>query len=321
MILTLLLWSLIFIVSLTVLLKASDYFVEASEKIGIYANVPKFVIGATIIALGTSLPELASSIVSVIENSSEIVVGNVLGSNVANIFLVFGISVFFFKVPQLYDKKRFIDLIILQVITLLFGLSILDQDFAYYECIIFIVLFIAYLVYVLKFRDSLIDIEDLIEEEKTHKISWKEPVILIISVIFIYLGAKYTVEAVIQLSNILNIGKEIIAITAVALGTSLPELFVSYVAGKKGNFEMVIGNVIGSNIFNTLAIMGIPSLFGKLIIPTNIIDYPLPILVIASVLLFLALIKKRLSKIIGGIFLLFYIGFIAVVIAQSNGYL
>ena len=127
---------------------------------------------------------------------------------------------------------------------------------------------------------------------------------------FIYIGARYTVESVIELSKILNIGTEIIAMSAVTLGTSLHELMVTVSAVRRGNAEMAVGNILGSNIFNTFAVMGIPALFGALVIPQNIIAFGLPMMIIATLLFFFMTQEREITKWEGYILLLFYVFFI-----------
>ena len=139
------------------------------------------------------------------------------------------------------------------------------------------------------------------------KFEWTPILVLVASGFFIFLGAKYTVESVIQLSSILNIAKEIIAVSAVAIGTSLPELVVSVQAIKKGNAGMAFGNVLGSNIFNSFAVLGIPSLIGSLIVPSSIIAFSLPVLIGISLLYLFAVQDKEITMWEGIIFLLAYV--------------
>lgn len=148
------------------------------------------------------------------------------------------------------------------------------------------------------------------ELKKRRKLDWKTLTILIVSAFFIYLGAEYTIESVIKLSKILNIGKEIIAISAVALGTSLPELMVTVSAARKGKPEIAVGNVLGSNIFNALAVMGMPAFFGTLIIPHSILTFGLPMMLVATLLYFFMTQDKEITKWEGWMLIIFYVFFI-----------
>jgi len=309
-----LIWIIVFVVSLFVLIKASDYFTHSAEKIGLFFGIPLFIVGATIVAVGTSLPELISSIFAVLRNSSEIVVGNVVGSNVANIFLVLGIAAIVGRRMKLTYELIHVDLPLLIGSAFLLAVTIWDGIFSFPEALLCIAGIILYLLYTIntKSKHENIEIKKGPNEEvkQGRKLDWKTLVILAVSAFFIYFGAKYTVESVIKLSEIFNIGKEIIAISAVALGTSLPELMVTIAAAKKGKPEMAVGNILGSNIFNALAVMGIPALIGTLIIPHSILTFGLPMMLIATLLYFFITHDKEVTKWEGWLLVIFYVFFI-----------
>lgn len=308
-------WIFILIVSLVFLIKASDYFIESAECIGISINIPPVIIGATIIALGTSLPELISSIIAVCQNASEFVAGNVIGSNVTNILLILGVSGVMFKNFVITYKNLMIDIVILLFASIALVFSINDHSFGYIEGIIFVFFLVVYLVYLFNFKDPAAEENN---QQERIKATLKTYLVLLFSGVFIYLGAKYTIEAVIVLSEMLHIGKEIIAITAVALGTSLPELLVSLTALKKGKSDLVIGNIIGSNIFNTLAIMGIPSFFGQLVIPESIIGFAIPAMLCSCLVLTLFVLDKKVTRLEGILLLVFYVCFLVVLFLDSS---
>jgi len=314
--LPLLLWTLIFIASLFVLVKASDHFTDAAEKIGLYFGLPSFIVGVTIVAIGTSLPELITSIFAVLQNSSEIVVANVIGSNITNIFLIIGITALIAKNLETSYSLVHVDLPILVGSAFLLAIMVWDGNFTLGEAIISIIGMIIYLWYTIKIGKKHVAEETEKDIKKKNKIQKKSIkitpfLVLIASSFFIFIGAKYTIDSVIQLSQLLNIGKEIITVTAVALGTSLPELTVSLIAAKKGNAEMAIGNILGSNIFNTFAVMGIPALIGDLTIPNNILTFSLPVMIIATLMYFFITQDRKISRWEGSILLLFYVVFIA----------
>ncbi|MFP4563930.1 MAG: calcium/sodium antiporter [Spirochaetia bacterium] len=297
------LWLLVFLVSLAVLVKSSDFFITSSESIGLYFGLPAFIIGVVIVAVGTSLPELASSIVAVTEGSSEIVVGNVLGSNVTNICLVLGIAALVGKDFLVrYDLMR-IDLPFMLGSAFLIFFMILDGRFSRPEALIVLAGLGIYVINSLKSRDLTAEAEKV----RPRVFHWLG---LFISPVFIYLGARYTVEAVIAVSEVAGIGSEVIALTAVALGTSLPELVVSVNAARRGKPEIAVGNIIGSNIFNSFAVMGIPGLIGTLSIPPNILAFAAPVSVGVGVLFLVVTMDRRVNPWIGGLLLLFYVFFI-----------
>jgi len=311
--LNLILWIGIFIVSLATLIKASDLFTSAAEKVGRYLGIPSFIVGVTLVALGTSLPELVSSLFSVWMDSSEIVVGNVIGSNITNIFLILGCTAILGKNIKLKYEIGYVDLPLLIGSVLLLALMLWNGVFSLFEALLCIAGLLVYLMYTVfsSHSEQVPRKKQKKENKQKRKLKWTVWFSLILSVVFIYLGAKYTIEAIIRLSQNLKIGKEIIAASAVALGTSLPELMVSIAAARQGNAEMAIGNILGSNIFNTFGVMGIPALFGTLIIPRTIILGVLPIMVIATFLFYVVTQQKRITQWEGWLLIIFYILFIS----------
>lgn len=309
-----LIWSLVFIASLAGLIKASDYFIDSAEKIGLSLGLPSFVIGVTLVATGTSLPELISSIIAVSRDSSEIVVGNVIGSNITNVCFVLGLIGVWsrsFKVD--FDIQR-VDMPFLIGTSFLMGMTLIDSQFTMMEALISLSALVVYIVYITR-----IEHPEETEEEKTKRPKLNAGVFLtlVVSSAGIYFGARYNVLAIIKLSELLGVGKEVIALTAVALGTSLPELVVSIVAVKRGNHELVVGNVLGSNIFNSLAVMGIPALFGTLVIPATIVTFSLPMMIACTLLYFFVTIDKEVNRWEGILLLLFYFLFITSILRTA----
>lgn len=303
-------WLAILTASLFVLAKASDHFTEAAEEAGLRMRLPSFVIGVTIVAIGTSLPELISSIIAVSKGSSEMVIGNVVGSNIANILFILGATAVLVKDLRISLEKIHIDLILLVGSALLLTVTAWDGVFTFSEGIFFMGGVLAYVWYLLHkgTRHRIRKEEIIIDESKGP--AWRPIAILGVSGLFILLGAEYTVDAVISLSHLLDIGTEVIAVSAVAFGTSLPELMVSLSAIKKGKMDLVAGNILGSNIFNTLIVMGVPALIGTLVIPQSIITFSLPIMLIATFLFFLAVGERGLSRTEGAFFLVMYFFFV-----------
>jgi len=316
------LWIGVFVISLAVLVKSSDYFTGSAEKIGLWLGIPTFFIGVSIVAIGTSLPELISSIIAVLDNSSEIVIGNVLGSNIANIFLILGAAgIIAKKQLELSRNLLHVDLPFLVGTSFLLAITIWDGIFTMFEGIFLLVVLLIYSIYLVKSREKpekevrkqlrgikgeLVN-HNVEEKKKISLIVW---IILLASVIGVYLGAKFTVESVINLAKILNIRTEVIAASAVALGTSLPELAVTISATRRNKPEIAVGNILGSNIFNILAVMGISSLFGVLTIPKSMIVFSLPIMIIATLMFFFITQNKEITRWEGGMLLAFYVLFI-----------
>jgi cation:H+ antiporter len=309
MIVPLLIWILVFAASLFVLIEASNYFTDAAERIGLAFGIPDFVIGITIVALGTSLPELISSIFAVTAGSSEIVIGNVVGSNVTNVFLIIGITCIAAKKIRITYELVHVDLPLLMGTALLLVVTVWDGVFSLFEAFICLAAFIVYLLHAISGEKESGGKKSAARGKKVkerERVRIKYFIVLGVSALLIFLGGRYTIAAVIQLSSLVNIGKEVIAATAVAFGTSLPELVVSLTAARQGRPEIAVGNVIGSNIFNAVAVMGIPALIGQLVIPENILTFGVPMMVIASLLFFFMAQDKEITLWEGWLLVIFY---------------
>lgn len=298
---------LIFIVSITVLLIASDKFVDSSEKVGLALGIPSFVVGVTIVAFGTSLPELATSIVSVYAGTSEVVIGNAVGSNITNILLVLGAAAIFGNGIKIEHDVMKSDMPMLfgSAFLLYFALQDFKLDVA--ECLIFLVALAIFLNSSLKSGSG----EEEIEKTKTNMKDW---ITIVIGAALIYLSAKYTIESLEDLATMANIPAHVIAITVVALGTSLPEVVVSLSAAKKGNHGIAVGNVLGSNIFNTYAVMAIPGLLGNLTIPEETMHFSVPFMIAVSILFGMICLTRTISKWEGFMLISFYLFFIGTMV-------
>jgi len=322
-------WILIFIASLALLVKSADWFVESSEKIGLAFKISPFIIGVTVVALGTSFPELATSIAAVFKGTTEIVVANALGSNIANILLIVGLSAIVAK--TLIVKRSLIDLDapLLAAATVIFIFIMWDGQIFFGEGILLILTFLVYFLYTIFQRrereeetPELIEVlpsrierrkEKIAKEKikiKTPKLTPKVFFFLILGAVGLAIGANYTIESVIQLSEILKISTSLIVITAVAVGTSLPELVVSVRAALKKKYEIALGNVFGSNVFNILIVAGIPALIKPLTVDELTFKIGLPFLAISTLLFVISGISRRIHLWEGAMYLLLYILFI-----------
>lgn len=306
---TLFLWLLALTGGLLILSLSSDWFVDAAEKVGIYFRLPGFIIGVVIIGFGTSLPELASSIVSVLQGRSEIVISNAIGSNITNIFLVLGVSALFAKSYTIKHDIFQMDLPFLMGSAIMIALMTYDQNFTVVEAIICLIALALYLYRSITQGQisEQIKEEEAEEQKKPSVMTW---LILVISPVLITLGADLTVKSVVAVSEILKIGTEIIAVTVVSLGTSLPEVMVSIQASRKGKADMAVGNVIGSNIFNTFAVMGVSAFFGTLKISSSYPVKTLPIFLGATVMAYFIVQDKKVFRFEGILLLLFYVFFL-----------
>lgn len=301
----LLLWSGVFIVSLAFLVKASDWFVNGAEKIGIALGIPSFIVGVTIVAVGTSLPELASSISAVFAGSSDIVAGNAIGSNITNIVLVMGLVAVLSK-EKIEIKRDIMDVDIPMLVAsaLVLWFLISDLNFTMLDAAVLIAGMFIFLAYTFtKSGDD--DDEEIVRQ----KVGWQTIALVVGSGALIYFSANYTVTAIQEISDLLGIGTGVIALSLVALGTSLPEVLVSVTAARRGNTEIAFGNVMGSNIFNTFAVMGIPRFLGPIDIPASIVEFSLPMMVGITILFAIICLSRKISRFEGMFLLLFYLVF------------
>lgn len=326
------LWILIFILSLALLVKSADWFVESSEKIGLALKISPFIIGTTIVAIGTSFPELASSLAAVLKGATEIVAANVVGSNIANILLIVGLSTV--AARTLLIKRSLIDLDapLLATSTVLFIFIAWDKKIVFGEGILLLLAFVIYLLYtIFQKREEIItpelreilpggmEVEALplrVErrrkeiKEKPTKLNFKVFLFLILGIIGLVIGANYTIESVLKISEFLKISPALISITAIAVGTSLPELVVSVRAAIKKKYEIALGNIFGSNVFNILIVAGIPALIKPLAIDNLTFLVGLPFLVSATLLFVISGISRRIHIWEGAMYLLIYILFV-----------
>lgn len=290
---------LIFAVALAILLFASDVFIGAAEKIGLSLGISPFIIGVTIVAFGTSLPELATSIAAVYAGNSEIVAGNVVGSNITNILLVLGLTTLVGKKINLNFNIWEIDMPLLIGSSLFLYLALRDNNFTLLEAIVFMVALIGFLINSVHGSNR--------TEEDRPKVTIKDVLFLIAGGVVVYLSADYTILGIKGIAEVAKIDPDIISLTFVALGTSLPEVVVSIAAAKRGKHAIAVGNVLGSNIFNTYAVMAIPRFLGELTISESITSLGLPFF-LASTFIFGAItISQKISRWEGLLLLLLYV--------------
>lgn len=299
-------WIAVFVVSLFVLVKGADWLLASSEKIGLRIGLSPFIIGVTIVAFGTSLPELVSSFVAVFSGVSEIVVSNAVGSNIANILLVVGLSTLFARRLAVSKDLIDLDLPLIALSTAIFILVAYDGTIVFFEAMFLVITYLIYLGFSLIYKDDEAD-----EKIPRPKITPNDLMMLVIGIVGLAIGAKFLVDSIVNLSEILNIGAGVIAITAVAVGTSLPELIVSIKAAIRKQSEVALGNIFGSNIFNILAVVGLPGVFGTLYIDHQTLTLGLPVLVLATVLFVISGISRRVHVQEGAMYLLIYIIFIS----------
>lgn len=309
-------WVIIFIVSLVVLVKGADWLLKSAEKIGLAFGLSPFVVGVVIVGAGTSFPELISSLVAVFKDASEIVTANVVGSNIANILLVVGVSAVVGK--GLAVKKNLIDLDLplLAISTVLFLGVVYDGQVHLVEALLLLVAYGIYLAYFIihpdETREGVLPSSAERRRKKIKgqaKVTMKDYGWLAVGIFGLVLGAKYLVDSVIAMSEIFDLETGAIAIIAVAFGTSLPELLVSIKAALRGKSEIALGNIFGSNAFNILVVMGLPALFGSLVVDEPTLMIGVPTMLLATFLFIISGISRKIHMWEGAMYILVYIMF------------
>ena len=282
---------------------SANFFTKSAETIGKYLGLPPFVVGVFIVGIGTSLPELIAGIISVKNQSSEILSGNIIGANISNILLITGLAVAINKRNiSLSSGYMYIDLNYLIGSFLFFYIISYDGHIDFTESFFGLLMFIIYSVYLIKgeTQDS--------NKKQTEKKSLPvvSLIILTVSAIGIYFGADFTISSLEKIAIDLSIPKSIVALTLLSLGTTLPELAVNISAIRHGKAEMAIGNILGSCIFNTLVVPAIASIFGKISVPDNLIQFSLPVMAACGLLFYLLTQDKKISVWEGLMFICLY---------------
>lgn len=269
---------ILLIVGFVVLIKGADFFVDGASSLARNFKLSKMLVGLTIVAFGTSAPEFAVSIKSMLSGSGEIVLGNVIGSNILNILLILGVSSLFHTLTVKNNTvKKEIPITLLLSTALIVLMT--DKFFDGYEnmitrgdglvILLFFCVFIYYLISMARNKTQEVD-----EDKEIILPLSKSIVYTVVGIIAIVLGSNFVVDSAQVIASSLGVSERIIGLTIIALGTSLPELVTSIVATRKGEYDIAIGNVVGSNIFNIGIVLGLPiAIFGNVSIGTfNILD-------------------------------------------------
>jgi cation:H+ antiporter len=283
------------------LMKGADWFVEGSAGIAKKMGIPQLVIGLTIVAMGTSAPEAAVSINASLKGNAGIAIGNVLGSNILNILIILGVSAVL--ATMAIQKSTFCYEIpfMIFVTVVLIALGMTGEYVTRLEGIILWVLFIVYLLYLFRLAKQGNE-----EEHTEDRPIWKLLIFMILGGVLVVWGSDVTVDSATEIAKVIGLSERFIGLTIVALGTSLPELVTSVIAAKKGNADIAIGNIVGSNIFNILFVIGTASIIAPVMYqPVFLVDGIIAVL--AGELLWVSVAKtKSLRKPWGIVMLLCY---------------
>jgi cation:H+ antiporter len=303
-------WTVYLAAALFTLVRGADMFVVGAKQVGASMGMSKFAIGVLIVGFGTSLPELASSIAAALNGATEIVIANAVGSNITNILLVVGILAALGG--RVVIKRDLIktELPIFFISTTHFLMVVWDGSVDRLEGVLLLGTFSAYMWYLFAEART----EDSVELQKKSgrhaRLEGKSIAFILLGVAAVLLGANYTVDMVVNIATAMAVPIGLISIGAIALGTSLPELFVSLNAIKSGETELAIGNIFGSNAFNMLVVVGIPALIIPLVADEVVMELGLGILLAASAIFFVNGLARQIMRWEGMMMLLFFAFFV-----------
>ena len=290
------------VIGFFMLVKGADYFVDGAAGVATKFGIPQLVVGLTIVAMGTSAPEAAVSITGAMNGAADISVGNVVGSNILNVLIILGITGVITSVA-VQKSTLFIEMPFMLAITVvLIVLGLTGNEITFVEGIIFWVLFIVYLIYL-----YILAKKGTEEEASEDRPVWKLLLFILVGGAVVVWGANISVNAATAIATAIGISEKFIGLTIVALGTSLPELVASVTAARKGNADIAIGNIVGSNIFNILFVLGTSALIIPIPYQASFLFDGL-VAVGAGVLLWLVTIRKKALGRIGGIIMLLCYG-------------
>lgn len=313
---------LLFVVGLYLLVKSADFIVDSSSSMAKKFGVSSLIIGLTVVAFGTSLPELVVNVIAAFKGAAEVSFGNIVGSNIANILLILGVTALVANVKvkssTVWKEIPFALLAAFVFFALTTKIFFGEGDFlTWNDGLILLSLFAMFLYYVFgmakKDRSHLEDTGDI------HDSNWKIWGLFLIGLIGIYFGGKWVVEGAVFIAGQFGLSEYLISATIIALGTSLPELVVSVRAAMKNNIDLAVGNIVGSNIFNLLWVFGVITLISPMKVPGFVI-FDIGLMFLATLLLFVFMFmwsKNELRKKEGVILISLYVLYIVFVIVRG----
>ncbi|MCK5103458.1 MAG: calcium/sodium antiporter [Cyclobacteriaceae bacterium] len=307
------------IIGLIVLIVGGDYLVRGSSSIALRLRLSPLVVGLTIVAFGTSAPELLISIQSALKGSPDIVMGNVVGSNITNLALVLGLTAVVNPVKVQLNSIR-VDWPMTMGSSILLYLVIIKGYIMSYEGILFVLIIVTYLFLIIRqSRKDVIATKRTLDKEEIPdappKQIWKDLVFIVIGCVGLYFGSEWFVNSAKDLALSFGIEERVIGLTIVAIGTSLPELVTAIVASYKGHTELALGNLMGSNIFNILSILGITSIIREIHVHIDIINKDIIwMMLITLMTLPLMIMRREVGRVDGFILLIVYAVYIYTVV-------
>ena len=295
---------LILILGLAILVVGAEILIRGSVSFGKKLNISLFAIGVVIVAAGTSLPELASSINAVLNNHSDLALGAVVGSNIANLILVMAATTIIVPITNITNNQ-----INQAWINIALGICLIIMSYFYFNYLFGIISLIALtLIMYFQIKKGSILVDDIDKDEYSIFISL---ILIIFGVIFLIYGSDLFVNSAIILAKKLQVSEAVIGLSLIAFGTSLPELVIGIMSALKRKVDFALGNILGSNIYNVLGVLGISSFFGNFGMPEILARQDLYfMLLITFVILVFMLIFKKLGRLYGGVGLMLYLGYI-----------
>ncbi len=305
-------WVGLLVVSLAALLRSADGFLSGAEKIGLRLGLSPFVVGVAVVGFGTSLPELLAAVTSVVRGVSEIAIATAIGSNVTNLLLILGTAAVLGRGLRVESELVRVDLPFLFGSALLLAVVALDGGIGWIEGSLCLLALAVYLVYASsegRVGTAELLAPDAQEAERQPGLGTWAGTVAALGVL--QLSAWGAVESVVRISAVTGIGGDVLGATVVALGTSLPELAVTVRASLGGKPELAVGNVIGSNIFNALGVVGVAALFGTVAVPASLLAFSLPVMLAVTVLGFFVLQDRTMTRWDGALLGILYLTYTA----------
>ena len=309
------LYFVIFVLSIAALIWGADLLIKESEKIALRFGIPEFIIGATLIALGTSLPEMAASVAASFSHKSAMAVSNVIGSNILNITLVLA-GVFLIS-PRMTPQRDFFakDSTWALMPVLVFVLMILDGDVSRFDAVLLLTMMGAYVIFLVQDASGLP--EEELEDIDISSFSWSKTIgMIVLGLAFVVVGAEFTVESASAIARMFGVSEWIIGIVMIAFGTSLPELVVSVSAAVRGKVDMAVGNIIGSNMANTSVVLGSAAIVRPLPVDLGAYTFDIAAMGVATVLLVFLTANKLCTRSAGVSLLILFALFIENTVRQ-----
>lgn len=315
---------LLLALGLILLIKGADWLVDAASDLAAYLKVAPIYVGLTVVAFGTSLPELIVSLFAVLSGRPGISIGNIVGSNIANIGLVIGVAAII--CPLIVKRKtiqyEFPIMIILSFLLVILGNKnyIFNRNefyFGKFDGLIFIGIFIVFLYYIFQSIKKQPK-KELKEKYKNKNPVWKNVIFIVLGMIMLWLGGDLFVKNASEIARLFQISEVIIGLTVVSIGTSLPELFISVAAVLKKRFDIAVGNVVGSNIFNIAWVLGLVSIIKNIAVDAKVLYIDAMVMVSFTLLFLLFAAKnKEIKRSYGALLLVMYIGYIIFLIIRA----